>query len=168
MRDVVITMRYKEEDYFRYQIFILFWIRKFRLVLYALFPLIGIYGIIYSGNVQINDIILIILPFVLLLLLWIRNNRRYINNKIYQYPETFTISNEEVLITSEINQVKLNWNDISKVYITKKLIILGVSDIHGFIITNNFIGEVKYDDIKEKLKGVIPKHKIQLYPYYPF
>jgi len=166
--NIEFKVNYTKKTFFRFYAFMLYGVNVGYLIINLIFPFVGLLVLVSNPNLYLFSIILILLPIALFYSMMLQTYSNFSKNKIYQYPETFTLNNETIKVTSEINQMVIKVEDLNKIFIAKNLVVIAIGRGQGYILTKESVENKSLEEIKVAIVKLIPKNKIKFYPSYPF
>lgn len=88
--------------------------------------------------------------------------RHYDSNKSLHQEYKYVFNNDGIQCSSERATVKLLWNEVFKVYISKDYLIIFLSNMTAWIIPKIHIGNDQINDFEKMIKANIPKKKVRI------
>ena len=171
MEEKKFTTKIGEKDMFRFQMYHTYMgvsgVLYGLLVVLALADLIGNFNTTSAG-IKVLCVFLILWPIVISpVSLWFRSKKQVAAAELFQNPIDLEIKEEGVELTQGENGGLIEWKDITKVVVLKKLAIFYMGKVRAHLLPLDQLSSEDAADVAERLKkyavGVklLPKKKMR-------
>jgi len=130
---------------------------KFNIFANIMFPVVGIYALIYSiGNVEtplqyVAVVYLIMYPFITYFLIKFRIRSMFKNGQFQFDLTTYTVNETGILSENDKGSFLVEWNKLVQIYNTKDYIYLYLDKRSTLVVSKEVLGEAKTQGMFEMI-----------------